>query len=841
MNVPGRRLLQTMVIGVVGVIINTGIAQTPELPKAEETTDSVVTPTVESITADARRLDGLFPVFIDDRAGTIWLLLPAPDASGHLDRVLMIDGLAAGLGSNPVGLDRGRLGKDRLVDWRLVGGRVVLEEVNVRFRADRSDNAAERDAVRTSFATSILWAGPVAATTEAGETLVDITDLVVRDTHGIARTLKASDQGTFKLDADRSMVDGQSCHAFPDNIALQAILTFGGDDPGRHVRSTTPEGTSVTLLHRLMFVRLPDDGYTPRRFDPRVASFGVSFSDYSVGLDESIDVTYLERHRLQKTDPQAARSTVVEPIVYYVDPGAPEPIRSALIDGASWWADAFEAAGFIDAYRVEVLPEGIHPLDIRYNVIQWVHRSTRGWSYGRSVSDPRTGEIIKGHVSLGSLRVRQDRLIFEGLLGTSGTGRGGPSDPIELSLARIRQLAAHEVGHTLGFAHNFAGSTYGDRASVMDYPAPLITVDDDGQIDCGDAYGVGIGIWDIHCVRYAYEQFASDVDEAAALEAMIQDAEARGYRFMSDGDSRSMGDAHPYAALWDNGDDPVQALRDAMHVRRVAIDRFDATRILPGQPMARLHEVFIPVYLHHRYQIDAAAKSVGGAEYRYSVRGPGTVDLVTPVSADTQRAALAALLEAIDPATLDIPDDVLAILHPRGFGVAANRELLAGRMSPTFDALAAADVAVSLVLDNLLHPARCLRLVDQHRRNPTLPDLMEVLDAVRGQAFGERSGNLRLAAIEDTVRLATVRGLMRLVVADAASGMVAAQAEATLARIASQIESSESAVDRSIRTRIQRFLERPMAARADLIPSHTAPPGSPIGNAAAPGACGCDR
>ncbi|HKQ58632.1 MAG TPA: zinc-dependent metalloprotease, partial [Candidatus Eisenbacteria bacterium] len=561
-------------------------------------------------TKGATRRDGLFATWLDAKGGRLLVELPAPSGPRNVSAsFLYIEGILTGLGSNPVGLDRGQLGDTRVVEFRRVGARVLLEQPNLRYRA-RSSDSSEVRAVRESFATSVLWGGEIAAEAADGRLLVDLTPFLVRDAHGAVASLKAAGQGGFSLDRDRSALDPSACLSFPDNLEFEALLTFAGDEPGREVRATAPTPQAITLVQHHSFVRLPDGGYTPRRWDPRSGSFEVMFADYAQPIAADLDIRWLVRHRLEKTDPSAERSRVKEPIVYYVDPGTPEPIRSALLEGASWWAKAFEAAGFIDAYQVKLLPAGAHPLDVRYNVIQWVHRATRGWSYGGGVIDPRTGEMIKGHVSLGSLRVRQDRMIFEGLAGVEKSGSGAADDPVQMSLARIRQLSAHEVGHTLGFSHNFAASSYAGRASVMDYPAPLVGVRADSSLDFSGVYATGAGAWDLQLVRYAYTQFPPGVDERAGLEAILAENRARGYLYLSDGDTRPAGAAHPLAAMWDNGDDPVAELRKALEVRRIALRRFGEGNITAGTPLSTLGAVLVPLYFHHRYQLEAAAKSI---------------------------------------------------------------------------------------------------------------------------------------------------------------------------------------------------------------------------------------
>ncbi len=802
--------------------------------------------TIEERTREMEGRSGLLDLFIDRRAGAVWLVLPQGVSSAEGIQLIHGDGLRGGLGSNPVGLDRSRTGRSRHVAFRRVGARVLLEELNTGYRA-LTESAAERRAVKESFASSVIWGGAIEREERDGRVLVDFTSFLAGDIHGIARELEAAGQGTFTLDAGRSAVSLDEVLVFPDNVEVDAMLTFTGTKPGPFVQETAPDPFAVTLTHHHTFVRLPDPAYRPRRFDPRAGSFAISFLDYAAPLDEPLGKQWIVRHRLEKTDPGAARSRVKKPIVYYVDSGVPEPVRSALVEGAGWWTRAFEEAGFIDAFRVEILPEDVHPLDARYNVIHWVHRSTRGWSYGGGSVDPRTGEMMTANVRLGSLRVRHDRLLFEGLAGTSATGSGTPDDPVELALARIRQLSAHEVGHTLGLAHNFAASTYG-RASVMDYPAPLVTARADGTLDFSRAYAAGVGEWDIHAIRFAYAEPPTGAGEAEFLEGVVEDGLSRGLVFLTDEDARPAGAAHPVANLWDNGSDPVEEMERVLEVRQIALSRFGEDRVTEGTALSLLQEVFVPVYFHHRYQFDAAAKLIGGLEYGYSVRGdpaPGA----RMIAADRQQAALAVMLRLLDPESLDIPESALQILLPRPFGHPGNRELTTSRTAPAFDAIGAAATAAAMAVSALLQPERAARLVDHRRRDATQPGLEWLLAGLTEKAFGAPlPSSRRLAALARTARSAVVEGLIALSAHPGATDEVRAATDGALRSLRARIEEVRAAAgegqhhDALLSERIGRYLDRQIRDLPGEPASPPAPPGSPIGggrNVPAWAATGC--
>lgn len=773
---------------------------------------------------------GLFDLYPGDDGRVLASLPPGAD-DGTLLRFIHALRLTRGLGSNPLGLDRGWGNSGRILRFRRIGPRVLLEAENHRYRAETS-NVLEQNAVAESFARSFLWTTDVLAESPEGRILIDLSGFLTQDGLGLGQRL-SSDGGAFELDRERSMPDASSVLAFPDNVEIDAWMTFSGTLPGAQIRATAADPHHVTLVQHHSFVRLPDDGYRVRQADPRSGSFEQAFRDFAAPLDEPILRSHAVRQRLQYVEAGKPESGIAEPIVFYIDPGAPEAIRDALIDGASWWADAFEAAGFPGGYRVELLPEDVHPLDIRYNVVQWVHRQTRGWSYGGGIIDPRTGELIKGHVILGSQRVRQDRMIFEGLAGTAATGTGQDDDPVQLSLDRIRQLSAHEIGHALGFGHNFAASSLG-RASVMDYPAPWIDVRD-GALDFSRAYDRGIGEWDRVSARWLYAEFPPDVDEEAALDSILDQAFEQGLLYIADEHGRSVSGAHPRASVWDNGDDAVTELERAVAVRALALANFGADRIAEGRPLTELHRVLVPIYLFHRYQVDAAAKLLAGTEFSYGKRG-ATYRPPAPVPAAQQQRALHALLSTLEPGFLDLPDAVLAVLPPgtRGFGfVDAPPETLSGRTGPIFDRFMAAETAADLTLKALFDSQRAERLLHQHTLDRDLPSLASVLEAAERQLMD----NLRGAGHADHRVIAqrvVTRYVAALIAMDSATASpeVRAGARAALAGLPDALPRRQDAAWSAwLKQQVAQHLDRPAPPLEAGSRGPTIPPGSPIGAA----------
>lgn len=707
-------------------------------------------PRAEDPFAGTRAVDGLLPVHVDAAGGRVLVTLPAPGADGVAGRFLYATTLRTGVGSSDTGLDRAMNGETRLLAFRRYGKRIAIQYENPRFRATGA-SAPEQAAARDSFLTTTAWMGDVAAVLPDGRLVVDLAPFLASDTVGIAGALAQAGVKGYRLAPALSAADPGATKVFPDNIELEALQTFESDTPSAPITDIAPDARRIGFTVHHSLVRLPDDGYRQRRFDPRAGGFSAQAVDFAVPLGGELVYDLAERFRLEKVAPAAARSRVKKPITFYIDSAAPPQIRQALYDGVSWWKQAFEAAGLIDAFRVEILPAGVDPMDVRYNVVNWVDRATRGWSFGQVIADPRTGEIVKGSVLLGALRVRQDILIYEGLVGTAQLNSGGPNDPVRVALARLRQLGAHEVGHALGFVHNFAASTQ-DRASVMDYPPPRIGLKDAAP-DLSDAYGVGVGAWDRFAADWLY-----GTDDDAAARAKAAAAQAAGLRFVSDADARATDTAQPWGSMWDDRADPIAELTRLMQVRGSALARFGLPALTPGEPVAALRRKFVPIWLLHRYQVDAAAKSLGGVAFGYDVAGDGH-ERAVPVPADQQRRALDALMATLDPRALTVPPALLPLLTAGRQGSdnpQYDGEVFATAGSSVFDPLVATDVAAAITLDALLAPARLERLAAQHAVDPALPGVEDVLARLRART---------LAAADPVAR----RIAWRIVVATAAA------------------------------------------------------------------------
>lgn len=798
--------------------VTTLLAQDQDLPSISEKTQGL------------EQEEGFFTYYWDYDTGKVWLEIDTLDVE-----FLYVNSLTAGVGSNDIGLDRNQLGDDRIVKFERRGPKILMVQPNYSYRAI-TDNPKERESVRDAFAQSVLWGFEIAAE-ENGRLLVDATDFLMRDAHGVSERLKRSDEGNFSVEKSRSALYREATMNFPKNTEFEALLTFTGSDPGGQVRSVTPTSDAITVRQHHSFIELPDDDFEPREFDPRAGYFGISYQDYSTPVSEPLTKRFINKHRLKKKNPNAEMSEPVEPIVYYLDPGTPEPIRGALLDGARWWNEAFEAAGYKNAFQVEVLPDTAHPMDVRYNMINWVHRSTRGWSYGSSVVDPRTGEIIKGHVLLGSLRVRQDYLIAEGLLSPYKEGVNFDEDDpmLEMALARIRQLSAHEVGHTLGLSHNFAAST-NNRASVMDYPAPKVNISPDSTLDLSDAYDTGIGDWDKVAITYGYKDVRGLPSKKAALDNVIDNAIDDGLLFISDADARPAGGAHPKAHLWDNGVDAVDQLHHILDVRDIALQNFSESNIPQGTPMAKLEDVLVPIYLYHRYQIEGTVKLIGGQDYSYNLRGDAQSG-PKPVPDSTQRAALDAMLQTLSPETLAMPERIVDLIPPRSIGYGDSRELFNSHTDPTFDPLGAAETAAGMSAELLLDNNRAARLVEAHSRDTSRIGLSEMLTEIIENTWQQPVDESYKGAVQNTINHVVLFEMMNLASDENTSSQVRAITNLKLEELREwmkdEAENNATGSQRissllyGYRT-LERFKkEGEMVLPTDPLPP---PPGSPIGS-----------
>lgn len=738
---------------------------------------------------------------------------------------LYVNSLSQGIGSNDIGLDRGQLGNQRIVYFTKTGNKLLLVQPNLKYRST-SDNPLEQRSIKEAFAKSVLYSFPIEERIN-GSYIINLTSFLLEDAHGVSKRLKQRKQGTFKIDKERSAVYLDRTKAFPLNIEFDMLLTFTGSDPGNLLRSVTPTPNAITVNQHHSFVALPDSDYETRKFDPRSGVNALTFYDYSTPVNESTQKQYIYRHRLEKKDPSAEISEAIQPIIYYLDNGTPEPVRSALIEGGSWWNRAFESIGYKDAFQIKILPDDADPLDVRYNVIQWVHRSTRGWSYGSSVSDPRTGEIIKGHVSLGSLRIRQDFMIALGLTEAPFNPTNNKEHAaLELALARIRQLSAHEIGHTLGFAHNFASSAK-SRTSVMDYPHPYLTLEND-KINYSKAYEKGIGSWDKVSVGYAYSDFPDDIDELKELNLLLENSLKEGHLFISDSDARPIGGAHPKAHLWDNGSSATDELNVLMKIRSKALNQLSLNHIKEGAPYSDLEDLFVPMYLLHRYQVEAVVKMIGGIDYNYAVKGsiPFSVEVV---SSTQQRNALLEYLNALDPKALKIPSHLNKLLHPRSFSNPRTRENFLSQTGVTFDYLGIASSLSDALIGMLLNPERANRLVMQFGFDNNQLSLKEALNILVNNHFKKTPRDTHENQLNEIVKGSILKHLMHLGQNSLASSITKAtiyeQLEALDRWLAGQ---SEVNFSNFYRMEIQNYFDNPSGFI--LTSSKRLPDGSPIGS-----------
>ena len=783
-----------------------------------------------SITEKTKSMEfhkGYFNYWWDANQGKIYMAVDKLDIP-----FLYVNSLPAGLGSNDIGLDRGQIGDSRIVFFQRVGKKVLLTQPNYDYRAITND-PREQKAVTESFAQSILFNFTVEAE-EATTILIDATSFFLRDAHGVADRIRKMKQGTYTLNEGRSAIYIKNTKNFPKNSEFEATLTFvGGADAGRYIQTIAPSIEALTVRMHHSFVELPDNNYTPRKYDIRSGYFGSTYFDYGSDISEPIQQMVINRHRLFKKDPTATISEPVKPIIYYLDNGTPEPIRSALLDGARWWNQAFEAAGYKNAFQVQVLPDSADPMDIRYNMINWVHRSTRGWSYGSTISDPRTGEIIKGQVTLGSLRVRQDYLIFTALLSPYINGQPVSEKMRTAAIQRLRQLAAHEVGHTIGLQHNYA-SSFNDRASVMDYPHPNMYVNEKGEIDFSKVYTNEIGAWDKRAILFGYQDFGkvSPAVENAALNNMLAENSKNGLLFIADADARAASGFHPYAHLWDNQSDAVVGLEQVIAVRKKGLAQFGENAIPNGTPLTKLEDVLVPLYNYHRYQYEAVTKLIGGINYNYSVRGDANQIKPTILPNAIQQRALDAALGCLSASTLVLPENILALIPPRPpmyYGVG---ELFDKRTGMSFDALAAAEALADFELGFLFNVERANRLVQNKARANTL-GWDQVLDAILEKTWYTKITNGLEGSIQLQTQQLTLSWLLGMSQSPEANFEVRTICNDRIVQLKSKLETLAK-TDPAHKAQYGYALERIKNPKDIVLPKPTPiAPGAPIG-------CGMD-
>ena len=778
---------------------------------------------------ELEKFKGFFNFSYDESKDKIFLEVDKLDYE-----FLYIGSLASGVGSNDIGLDRGQLGLEKLVKFVKKGNKILLVEPNLFYRA-QTENISEKKSVEQAFAKSVIFGFEIVETNN-GHHLIDFTPFLLYDRHGVAKKLRDLKQGSYKVDKSKSAIEIFNTKAFPENVEFEALLTFSGEAKGSMIRSVVPDPDNVSVVQHHSFIKLPDNNYKPRKFDPRSGAISISFMDYSTPIDEPITKKFIIRHRLGKKNPELEISEAVEPIIYYLDPGTPEPVKSALLDGARWWNQAYESIGFKDAFQVKMLPEGADPLDCRYNVIQWVHRSTRGWSYGASVVDPRTGEIIKGHVSLGSLRIRQDYMIAQALTNEPFASENNNNKMKELAVARIRQLSAHEIGHTIGFAHNFAAST-NDRASVMDYPHPLVNLIDD-EIIFDDAYDTGIGDWDKVTVAYSYSDFRADQNEDFELNKILENSTSDGLRFISDYDARSIDGSHAYAHLWDNGETAYSGLDKVIDIRKRAIENFSEYNVPEGTPNSLLEDVFVPLYFFHRYQTEAAVKLIGGMDYNYSLIGDNQKDYYH-IEKVNQIQALNSLMKTLQPDFLAIPKDKLQLFPPRAFGYPRTRESFRSNLGVAFDPFSVAETSADMTLSLILRPKRLNRLILQHSLDNSNLSLDELYALILKKTTFLKPSNITepedsyLGEIQHIVNTTFLKNVFKVINSSSSYSQVRSISNKLVRKISSEL-SSKRRKDYKLSKYYSHYIDMISNFHKDpkeyeIINSLKIPDGSPIG------------
>ena len=790
--------------------------------------------TLAGRTAGLKRSDGFIPTWWDAGKGVLLFELPPRLLEKEF---LYYTGFGTGIGSTQLFADRGSFTGGALCRLQRAGPRLLVIQENPAFRAD-SGSAALKQSVEKSFPVSVLAALPIEAE-ESGTLLVNANPLILRDAADLLSQLRSpvqavngrmvrqdASQGSWHLDESRSVIDAENSGSYPLNTEIEALLTFASDG-GADLNQ--PESRTLSLRQHHSFVALPASGFEPRESDPRVGFIPVPFRDFSQPFDRALERSFIERWRLLKKDPRAPISDPVKPIVFHLDPAIPEPMRAALKRGALWWNDAFRQAGFTNALRIDDLPSGASPLDLRYPTIQWTNRAGRGWSVGMTRVDPRTGEILHALVQLDSHRMRTVGNFWEAMLPPGAEpafdafaaldGIDPRTGAEQVMVNRLALLNCHEMGHVLGLEHNFIASTFG-RGSVMDYFAPRVKLRADGSPDLSDAYLQGVGSYDRFAIEWGYSEGAPGAnpgDERSRLEAIVR-------RHLAQGVVWGHGD-DPRWNAYDDGPDPVAWLAQVFPVRDALLKRTTPELLRPGEPVSELASRLPLVYLFHRYALAAAINVIGGARIPPSLRGDGQ-EPVTPWPASSQREALRLALRALDPAALEIPGGLWKTLAPPEADK-VDRERFASSAGYLFSPQDAARAVAGIVAGGLLDPQRLQRLAVLAHLRTGGPTPREVVSALVGAGFAG-SGKGAGGELAEVVQTEIAQRLMLLAADADATPEVQAAALAGVEEVRRRVAAAQSAMGRRLDREIRLFLADP-ARNAPRPPRSAAPPGPPIG------------
>lgn len=717
---------------------------------------AALAPTEARGTAGPERKDGFIPFIWDAAKGRVLMEISLFDQD-----ILYYVSAATGGGSVELPLDRGIL-ESMVIHFVRAGNKVLVEQQNLKFRSLKGD-AAHAEGVKDSFPSSVLAALPVESEA-GGKVVVDATALFMRDAANVEGDLRRAKQNGYRFDAARSAFYPKRMKAFPENTEIETVATFTTTDtPGTLVNAVTPDPREFTLRIHHSFLKAPT-GYKPRAADPRIGIFGPRFKDYSRPFDDAPETTWISRWRLEKKDPSAPVSEPVKPIVYYFDPAIPAPIRQAMKEGLLWWNKAFEAAGFLNAIQAKDAPPDMDPMDIRYAYVLWINRDERGFSSSGNYNDPRTGETLGSKTHMDTHRIRSIANYwdaYQGGLPADGSGitvadpsliqpgafEAMPKGQRDMALLRQALLTAHELGHTLGFGHNFA-SSINDRASVMEYPTPRVAVKD-GKLDLSDSFQKQVGAYDVFMTRYSYTPLPT-AQEKQGLDAIIADMRAKGILYVPDSD--------PRWTWYDDRATPVENLTESMAARKIMLGNYGPDMLKPGEPLGALRNVRLwMAYLHHRYAIESGLKYVGGQFNNIVVKGE-TLPPTQFIPGQEQRDVLGLLMQAIEPENLMLPESLLRQLTTDPTG---NLEDLSA--DDVFDQFRAARILAGMVVEPLFDRERAARMIALAARQPDALTFPQMVDTILSHSWqAPTAGDGQTRALRRVVQDVVLKSMMAL-------------------------------------------------------------------------------